>query len=114
MSQSISRTTGALSSGKIQHQTGCAAPEANEILSLAKLVLSTLNFFPGVTHIGSAIIVVAFTTCTSSALTELWVAQESIKTVLHCIYYIIIGNSKSCNIFERFSPNAQAPCKCKH
>ena len=25
-----------------------------------------------------------------------------------------MGNSKSCNFFEQFSPNAQAPCKCKH
>ena len=57
--------------------------------------------------------VVAFTACTSAALTKLCVKPESIKTVLQCTHYIVMGNSKSCNFFERFSPNAQAPCKHK-
>ena len=94
--------TGALSSGTIQHQTVYAAPEANEILSLANLVLNTLSLFPRVTHISSALMVVAFTAFTSTALTKLCIVPESIKTVLQYIYYIVMGNSKFFNFFEWF------------
>ena len=101
--------TGTLSTSAIWHQTIYVAPEVNEILCLANLVLSTFNLFPRVTHISSALTIVSFTACTSAALTKLCIAPESIKTVLHYTYYTIMGNSKSCNFFERFLPNVQAP-----
>ena len=82
VSQSIPKMTGALSSGTTQHHTICTAPEANDILSLAYFKLSTLCFFSNVTHIGSMLMVVACIACTSTALTKLCVAPESIKTVL--------------------------------
>ena len=66
----------------------------NEILSLANLVLSTLNLFPSVIHIGSAIMVVACTACTSTALTRLCIVLESIKTVLQCTQYIVMNSAK--------------------
>ena len=55
----------------------------------------------------------AFTTCASAALTKLCIVAELTKTVLQFTYSIIMGNSKSCNFFKQFLPNAQAPCKCK-
>ena len=111
--QSIPRMTSAFSSDTTQHQTICVASEANKILNLANLVLSTLNFFPRVMHISSNM-VVAFTACISAALTKLCIALESIKKVLQYTHYTLIGNSRSCKFFERFLPNAQAPYKCKH
>ena len=74
--------TGALSSGTIWHQTIYVASEVNDIFSLANLVLSFLNLFPRVTHIGSILMVVACTACTSAALTKLHVAPKLIKTML--------------------------------
>ena len=59
VSQFIPRITYAPSSGTTEHQTICAAPEANEILSFANLVLNTLNFFPNVMYIGCILMVVA-------------------------------------------------------
>ena len=109
MSQSIPRMTAALSSGTVYHQTVCAAPDANKILSLANLVLNTLNFFPSVIHFGSLLMVVSFTACTSAALIKLCIMPESIKTMLQCTHYIAMGNSKSCNSLEQSLPNAQAP-----
>ena len=109
MSWSILKMAGALSSGIIQHCIVYAASEPRKILSLAYLVLSTLVLFPRVTHIGSALMVVPCTACTSSALTKLCIVPESIKTVLQYTHSILMGNSKSHNFFERFSPNAQAP-----
>ena len=61
---------GALTSGTTWHQTICAAPEANKILRLANLVLSTLNVFPRVTHIGSTLMVVVFTAFASKTLAK--------------------------------------------
>ena len=52
--------------------------------------------------------------CISTALIKFCVAPESIKTVLQYAYFIVTGNSRSCNFFERFLLDAQAPCKCKH
>ena len=74
--------------------------EANEILSLAKLVLTTLNLFPRVTYIGSVLMIMAFTACASAALTKLCVAPESIKTLLQYTCSIFMGNSKSHIFFE--------------
>ena len=82
MSQPILGITGALNSGTIWHQTGYEALEANKIVSLANLVLSTLNIFPRVTHIGSKLIVVVCTACISAELTKLCIVPELIKTML--------------------------------
>ena len=114
MSYSIPRITSTLISSTILHQTICAAPEVNEIFSLANSVLNNLSLFPSITHIGSVLKVVAFTAWASAALTKLCIGPESIKTVLQYTSYIVMGNSKSCNFFKRFSPNTQEPCKFKH
>ena len=65
------------------------AQEENEILNLANLMLSTLNLFPRVTH--SALMVVVFTACLSTALAKLCVAPELIKIVLQYTHYIFYG-----------------------
>ena len=114
MSQSIPRITSALSLGIKYHQTICVAKEASEILSLAKLVLSTLNLLPRVPHIGFALMVMVFIAYTSAALTKLYIVPESTKAVQHYTYSVFTGNSKSHNFFKQFLQNAQAPCKCKY